>query len=428
MPTNTKSLREQRANIWSQMTEIHDRAIAEDRDFTEEERQAYERAEGELDDLGARIEREENHARRQAEFERVERDGLEGIGRESEDLQEQREQAGPTGTESYERAFRSWLRGGIKSLSNDEQRTLQVGWNEVEGRAAGVGTNSAGGYTVPPAFRNRIVERLRLITAVRDVATVITTDTGASLPWPTVDDTTNIGAILAENTQVSEQDVVFGQASIGAYMYTSKLIRVSFQLLNDAAFDVEGFLARILATRIGRIQNQHFTTGTGTGQPLGLVTGGAVGVTAPTGNTTGLTATGGLDALFDLIESLDPAYASGNLQWMLPQAGRGILRKLRDGQNRPLWEPSLQVGLPDSFLGYGIKLNNDMPALAANSKSIAFGDFEEGYLVRDVNDFFLLQLNERYADYLQTGFVGFQRSDGTVQNTNSYKLLQQSAT
>jgi len=93
-----------------------------------------------------------------------------------------------------------------------------------------------------------------------------------------------------------------------------------------------------------------------------------------------------------------------------------------------MWEPSLQAGAPDTLAGYGIKLNNDMPVPAANAKSIAFGDFEEGYLIRDVADFFLLRLDERFADFLQTGFVGFQRTDATVQNSYAYTLFQNSAT
>lgn len=427
--TAVKSKREQRANIWSQMCELMDTAEREGRSLSAEEREKYQRAEAELDTLGSDIELEETHERKKAEMERVEREGnLGGVTRESEEVTpEQREQFGPAGTKVYERAFDKWLKRGMNVLDHEERSALQAGFAASdEIRAAGIGTGAAGGYTVPPAFRNRLIERLKLITSVRDVAMVIRTETGASLPWPTVDDTGNIGAILAENTQVSEQDVTFGQASLGAYMYTSKLIRVSYQLAQDTGFDLEGFLVRAMALRIGRIQNQHFTTGTGTGQPTGLVTGGVVGATLPTGNTTSIVAAG-LDTFYDLIESIDPAY-SGNWRWMFAQTVRAQLRKLKDGQGRYLWEPGLQVGAPDSLFGYPIKINNDMPAQAANSTSVAFGDFEEGYVIRDVADFFMLRLDERYADFLQTGYVGFQRTDATVQNTNAYKLLKQSAT
>jgi HK97 family phage major capsid protein len=443
MPTNTKPLREQRANIWSQMCEIMDKASNAGRAMTGEEESRYQGLEGELDSLAHQVEQQEAHASRARTEElyaersereqnpRVDRSSIPGsepdTRLERENSEEQRDLYGFSAEPQYIRAFRSWLMSGTKFMESDELRTLQKGFQTVtpdNQRAAGIGTGAAGGFTVPPEFRARIVEKLKMITAVRDVAQVITTETGANLPWPTFDDTTNIGAILAENTQVTEQDVTFGQAQIGAYMYTSKLIRVSYQLIQDGFFNVEQFLTRVLATRIGRIQNQHFSTGTGTAQPQGLVTGGTVGVTLPTGNTVLIPA----DSLQDVIDTLDPAYQSGNLRWMMPQAERRTIRKLKDSQNRYMWEPSLQAGLADTLLGYPIKLNNDMPAPAANAKSIAFGDFEEGYLIRDVRDFFLLRLEERYADFLQVGFVGFQRTDAAVQNANSYFLIQHSAT
>jgi HK97 family phage major capsid protein len=443
MPTNTKPLREQRANIWSQMCEIMDKASNAGRAMTGEEESRYQGLEGELDSLAHQVEQQEAHASRARTEElyaersereqnpRVDRSSIPGsepdTRLERENSEEQRDLYGFSADPQYVRAFRSWLMSGTKFMESDELRTLQKGFQTVtpdNQRAAGIGTGAAGGFTVPPEFRARIVEKLKMITAVRDVAQVITTETGANLPWPTFDDTTNIGAILAENTQVTEQDVTFGQAQIGAYMYTSKLIRVSYQLIQDGFFNVEQFLTRVLATRIGRIQNQHFSTGTGTAQPQGLVTGGTVGVTLPTGNTVLIPA----DSLQDVIDTLDPAYQSGNLRWMMPQAERRTIRKLKDSQNRYMWEPSLQAGLADTLLGYPIKLNNDMPAPAANAKSIAFGDFEEGYLIRDVRDFFLLRLEERYADFLQVGFVGFQRTDAAVQNANSYFLVQHSAT
>jgi HK97 family phage major capsid protein len=322
----------------------------------------------------------------------------------------------------YTDAFARYLRNGMGALDHADQRTLQAGFVQGPSNAQGVGTGAAGGYTVPPAFRQKIVERMNFIAVMRQFAEVIATDTGASLPWPTVDDTGNEGAILAENTQVTEQDVTFGQANLDAYMYTSKLVRLSLQLLNDNSFGLEGWLATALGTRIGRVQNRHFTVGTGIGQPDGLFTSAAVGVTA--GSATAVT----YDDLVELTESLDPAYlGGGNLRFMMSQAARKGLRKLKDGQQRPLWEPSLTAGAPDTLMGYGLTLNNYVPAPAVGAKSIGFGDIREAYVIRDVSDFALLRLTERYADYLQVGFLGFQRSDGTLQNAAAFKVLQQAA-
>lgn len=165
-------------------------------------------------------------------------------------------------------------------------------------------------------------------------AEVIYTDSGANLQWPTNDDTANVGAILAENSQVTEQDVTFGTASIDSYMYTSKLVRASLQFLQDNAINADSWLAERLGVRVGRILNQHFTTGTGTAQPDGLVTGATVGATS----TGSFATTGGIsyDSLIDLVESLDPAYGGGpGLKFMAHQTARKAIRKIKDSQGRP---------------------------------------------------------------------------------------------
>ena len=414
MADATQALREQRANIWNQMTEIMDNPKGENGALSAEQAQTYDRLEKDLDVKGDEITRAEAHAKRTEEFSKVDRSGVVTP-----------EDAGDLGDEpakGYTDAFARYMRNGIGALDHDDQKVLQAGYVQGPQNAQGVGTGSAGGYTVPPAFRQKIVEQITYVAAMRQLAEVITTDTGANLPWPTVDDTSNEGAILAENSQVSEQDVTFGQASLDAYMYTSKLVRVSLQLLNDNAFNLEGWLAGALGRRIGRVQNRHFTVGTGSSQPDGIITSASAGVTAA-----GVAAVT-YDELVDLTESLDPTYLNaGNATFMMSQAARKLLRKLKDGQNRPLWEPSLQAGTPDRLLGYGLVLNNHMATPAAGVKSIGFGDIREAYVIRDVSDFALLRLSERYADYLQVGFLGFQRSDGTMQNASAFKVLQQAA-
>ena len=411
---DVNKLRQERANIWEQMKAIMDGAEREGRSLTGEETQTYDRLEKDLDTKGDEITRAEAHAKREEAFNRVDRSGVVPPA-DSGDQGDEPEKG-------YTEAFARYMRNGISALDHSDQKVLRAGWVEGPQNAGGVGTGAAGGYTVPPAFRQKIVEQMTFVAAMRQLAEVISTDTGANLPWPTVDDTSNEGAILAENTQVTEQDVTFGQASLDAYMYTSKLVRLSLQLLNDNAFGLETWLARALGARIGRVQNRHFTVGTGTGQPDGIITSASVGVTAAA--VAAIT----YDELVDLTDSLDPAYLStGNARFMMSQAARKVLRKLKDSQNRPLWEPSLQAGTPDTLMGYGLSLNNYMSAPAAGVKSIGFGDIREAYVIRDVSDFALLRLSERYADYLQVGFLGFQRSDGTLQNASAFKTLQQAA-
>ncbi len=424
MATNTAEIREQRANIWSQMCSIMDSAEAQGRPMSAEESQTYDRLEKDLDAKGTEIARAEAHLNRAAEFAKVDAPGaalaavggIPGVDKAPETETDK----------AYASVFSRYMRQGQAALNGQEQQLLHTGFDaDLPQNAAGVGTGSAGGFTVPPAFRQKLVEAIVSFSSMRALAEVITTETGAQLPWPTADDSANEGAILAENTQVSEQDVVFGQANIDAYMYTSKLVRVSLQLLNDNAFGLESWLASRLGARIGRAQNRHFTVGTGTNQPDGIVTGAAVGVAGATGTTATIT----YDSIVDLIDSIDTAYIeNGNVNFMMSQAARRMLRKLKDGQNRPLWEPSLQVGTPDSLLGYGLRMNNFMPAPAANAKSILFGDFREAYLIRDVQGIALMRLAERYADFLQVGFLAFARADGTVQNGAAVKAYQHSAT
>jgi HK97 family phage major capsid protein len=207
-------------------------------------------------------------------------------------------------------------------------------------------------------------------------------------------------------------------------MYTSKLVLVSYQLLNDSAIDVDGTLRSLLAERIGRIWNTHFTTGTGTSQPTGIVTGATTGVTG----TTGQTLTVIYDNLVDLIHSIDPSYRNANCKFMVADATLAAVRKLKDTQGHPLWQPSVQAGTPDTLLSYPVVINQDMPVMAANAKSILFGDIRSAYVARIVNDVQIVRLNERYADFLQVGFFGFARADGTVQNANAIRVYANSAT
>lgn len=421
MPT-PMDLREKRANIWSQLQEVLDRT---DNDPSGDDLQTYNRMDTELDRLDDQIGKLEKNEKRGANYNRVDRSGVVADDDSGESDEEQ--------DAKYGEAFNSFLRFGMNELEGDEKR-LMAGMRPDPKRngprnAAGVGTSAGGGYLVPPLFRSTVIEAQKWFGPMLEEAEIITTETGAILPWPTNDDTANVGAILAENTQVTEQDVVLGTAQIAAYMYTSKLVRVSFQLLQDRK-DFDTWLARKLGERLGRILNQHFTTGTGSSQPLGIVTGGTVGITG-TGSfgTAGAFGTTGGDNLISLVESLDPAYGSSrNLKFMGHQQMRKAARLLKDTQGRYMWEISLQNGVPDSLLGYPFVLNNDMAVPAASSKSLLFGDIRESYLGRIVQDLSTMRLTERYADYLQVGFLAFERADGTVQNASAYRVFQTSVT
>lgn len=415
---DVQKLREQRANIWEQMKTLQDAAEADNRDFTGDELGAYSKMESDLDSLGSRIERAEKMAALDAKLDKLDvPDGIFGSRDESED------------DARYGTAFTNFVRRGMNRIGAEDREMMESRFIADQGiqNAAAVGTGAAGGYTIPPAFRQIMVETMKAYGVMLTESEVINTDTGASLPWPTNDDTGNVGAILSENTQVTEQDVAFGTASLDAYMFTSKLVRASIQFLNDSP-NSERWLARKLGERIGRILSQMATVGTGTAQPDGIMVSAGIGVTG----AGSLATTSGIsyDNLVDLQESLDPAYGSDpNCKWMMHQSMRKAVRKIKDTTGRPIWEPSLQAGAPDVLLGRAALVNNDMATVAQNSLSLGYGNIRAAYVLRNVTgSASLLRLTERYADFLQVGFLAFERWDGTLQDSNAFKTFKTTPT
>lgn len=426
-------LYDRRAQVWEAQKALLDATA--DRTLSGQEKEALAKMDTDLDEIDFAIRAQERGKERSARYDALGEPPVSTRGSESHPLTPE----GPAGTAAvrnavrsaassgdfvnqrdYERAFDSYLRRGVAEM-NSEQRSIL----EREFRDLSVGTNTAGGYTVPPGFSQRITDAMKAFGGMLDVSNVITTDSGQSLVWPTADDTGNVGAILAENNAAPTQDITFGQKTLGAYMYTSKMVKVSFQLLNDSAFDLNAWLPDKFAQRIGRAINAHFTNGTGGGtQPVGLVPNLTVGKTGATGQTLTVTS----DDLIDLIHSIDPAYRNERSRFMLADTSVKVVRKLKDTTGQYLWQPGLTSGSPDTLLGYGVKINQDMPAMAANAKSVAFGDFNAAYVIRQVQGVQVLRLNERYADALQVGFLSFARYDGNVDDTNAAKLYQNSAT
>jgi HK97 family phage major capsid protein len=342
-------------------------------------------------------------------------------------------QAAQDGADTDMRAFLSWARNGLMGMDDDLRPVAQRHLAPVQG--AGVGTGAAGGFTVPQEFLAILETALRDYGGMRNACTVIKTDSGADMPMATNNDTAVSGSIIAENTAQGTQDVTFAQVILRAFMYTSGIVPVSYQLLQDTAFDMGTWLAMQLATRLGRIENNHFTLGTGTtSQPQGIANatvGATIGHTLPTGNTTGFTYTG----LVTMEHSVDPAYRR-NSRWMMSDVALRQVRLILDTQNRPIFVPGytggtgeLIGGQPDTLMGRPIIINQDMPVPAANARSVAFGDFSK-YIIREVRGTQIVQLRERYADALQVAFFGYQRVDGRLidAGTNPIRLLQNSAT
>lgn len=315
---------------------------------------------------------------------------------------------------AYTRAFETYIRHGVGAMNGEERDAFQPYFSGgVDTRAMATAPGTAGGALIPQEFYARLFEAMKAIGGVaQSRATVVQTGSGAPMPIPLVDDTANAGALLGENTQITAQDFTFATKTLNSYVYTSKLVLVSFQMLQDAFFDIEGWLARALGTRVARAINAHFTNGTGVSQPEGVIVGAqSYGTTATgAGNVTGIT----YDNLVNLIHSVDPAYRD-NAEWMMNDQTLKIIRQLKDSQNRPLWQQDMALGVRPTILGYPYVINQDVPVMAASAKSLLFGDFSY-YLIRQVQDVRVLRLDERYADFLQAGFFAFVRTDGLTAN------------
>src|SRR5574344_635438 len=282
-----------------------------------------------------------------------------------------------------------------------------------------VGTDSEGGYLVPDEFEKTLISSLSEENVIRKHAHVFTTSSG-SHKIPVVS-TRGTASWIDEEGSITESDDAFGQQLIGAHKLGT-LIKVSEELLQDSAFDLEGYFRTEFARRIGNAEESAFLTGNGTGRPTGILnaTGGAdVGVTAA--SATAITA----DELIELFYSLKSPYRK-NAIWVLNDSTIKAIRKLKDSNGQYLWQPSLRDGEFDTVLGKRIFTSAYAPEIAASAKSIAFGDFSY-YWIGDRQGITFRRLNERYAETGQVGFIATKRVDGKLILPEAIKVLKQKA-
>lgn len=376
-----------------------------------EDEQRYSKIEADIEALGKRIQREERLL--DSEFDKEERHHQHAarVGGKAADV---------IVSDEYRQAFTRWMVGGEKELSSEHRSLMQL-VSDAEKRAQGL-TNSTGGFTVPRQLANEIVTSLKDFGGPREVATVLSTASGAPLSFPTVNDTSNTGALLPEHDPATDLDLVFGEVVLGAYTYTSRAIKVGRALMQDTAFDMEGYIRERFVERIGRATTAHYTTGNGSTQPQGVVSAAAAGFTAGSGNQNTIS----YPFLLQTEHALDPAYRRRGARWMMNDSTLRAIKTLVDGQQRPLWLPGIAVREPDTILGYQYTINQDMANLGASNKPIVFGDFSK-YLIRDVLDMTFIRMEEAYAANFQVGFVGFMRTDAKLLDTRAVVFFQNSA-
>lgn len=374
---------------------------AEGRELTDEEVTRYEELENKLN----AVQRSVEIRSRQAAYETpVAPTGIH-VGTPAED-------------DTLERAFDAYLRTG---MANQDIQEL---------RAQGEGTSAGGGYMVPQGFRQKIVERMVSFGGLAAEVESFNTDSGNPIEYPTLDDTSNEGDITAEHDALADgADLSFGNVSLGAYKYTSAgagsnlPVRVSVELLQDSAFDVQALVSRALGTRIARKQAAHWTTGTGVGQPKGLV---AASLTEDRDLDTADTPD--YEDLVDLQDLLDEAYEP-NAKWIMRKNTWSQLRLIVDGNSRPIIQDA-SAGISEKparrLLGAEVILDEGMPLLssAADTFPIAYGDFREAYVIRRVaNLVVLVNPYSRQANG-EVEYSAWERADGNIQNRNAYVIMQ----
>jgi HK97 family phage major capsid protein len=371
-----KDLQARRLNVWEQAKALNESTIAEtraDASFSGEEQASWDRLNGELEQLDQRIAALTDAEARSAAI-------PEAVGHVPA--------AAPEGR-SVADEFRAVYRGEKRGF---DVTAPQGFW---ESRDLTKGSATAGGNTVPTSFYGRLVEHMIEVSGVMMAGpTILNTTSGESFDVP-VTTAFSSGALTAEAAAISESDPAFAKRTLGAYKYAA-LMQVSRELLEDTGVDLSGFLARQAGRAVGNALGAHLATGTGSSQPAGIVTGASAGVTGATSVAGAFSADNLIDLQFSVIA---PYRNSPSCAWMMRDATLAAVRKLKDTTNQYLWQPSMQVGTPDTLLGKPVYTDPNIAAVALSAKSVIFGDIS-AYFVR------------------LAGGVRFERSDEFAFNTD----------
>lgn len=388
-----RELREKRRKAIADLRSQNDKWAAQDGGYTAENQAEYDKRWADIEKMGAAIDREEKLAEE-------ERKG-------AESLRESRVAKGPEGdpprdgadAEARTVAFRKFLVGGLGSMSEAERRALSSG------------VDSQGGYLRPPKeWAEGLIKAVDDAVFIRQMATKHTVVTAASLGM------TSLDADPADATWTSElgtgdedSSMAFGARELHPYP-VAKRIKVSNKLMRQVP-NVESLVMQRLGYKFGITHEKAFLTGSGANRPLGVFTASSNGIPTSrdvqTGSATSITADGLKDAKYALKGNY-----WGRAAWMFHRDGQKIISKLKDGQNRYLWEDSIKNGEPDRLLGFPVKMSEYVPNTFTTGLYVGIlGDFSY-YHIADALDFTVQRLNELYAETNQTGFICRMESDG----------------
>ena len=416
---NALELRKKRAGLVEQAREVLSTATEEKRELTAEEQGSWDKLHAEIDRLKVNIDLLERQEQLEAEM-------WKSTGLLAGDKQFAGESRGgkpgeedPESREKFGReTFHSWMAGGMSALNPEQRNYMATRFSTVgtEGRALAAGSDSAGGYLVEDELVKKIETALLPYDGVRKTrATVLPTNTGADFPMPTSNDTGNSGELLGENSPAADQTITFGSKTLKAYIFSSKIIKASLSFLQDCSIaGIENWIAERAAERIGRIEGYYHIKGTGSGEPEGLEESTILGATASAVDAVTY------EELIDLEHSVNSAYRT-NAEFLLSDGALKCIKKLKDGEGRPLWVPGVASREPDTILGYHYAVAPSMPTPAASAITIYFGDFSKFYL-RDVSSITTMRLTERFTEYLQVGFLLFHRHDSVLLDAGTHPI------
>ena len=389
---NVNELRAMRAKAWETAKNFLDSHRDETGILSDEDTRTYEEMEAKIVNLGKEIERQEK-------MDAMEREMAMPVNTpitskpENTKMEEKKGRA----SDAYKKAFWNGMRSKYASVSN----------------VLSEGTDSEGGYLVPDEYENTLVQALEGENVIRGRSHVITTSNGThKIP---VVASKGEASWIDENGAYPEDDDTFAQVNIDAHK-VGTIIKVSEELLNDSAFNLESYFAQEFGRRIGTKEEEAFINGNGSSKPTGILTSAEVGVT--TASDKAITA----DELIDLFYSLKGVYRR-NAVWVLNDTTVKAIRKLKDNNGQYIWQPALKDGDHDTLLGRPILTTGAMPEIAADAKPVIFGDLSY-YWIGDRQGVTFKRLNERYADMGQVGFLASKRVDGKLVLPEAIKVLK----
>jgi HK97 family phage major capsid protein len=325
--------------------------------------------------------------------------------------------AGARAQESGSKAFvESYLRKGIEG--------------GIELKSLSGTTGGDGGYAVPREIDATIDATLKAISPIRSVANVVKVGTSGYRKLVTTGGVAS-GWVAETDTRAETATPTFREIapSMGE-LYANPA--ASQAMLDDAAFDVEGWLAQEIATEFARAEGQAFVAGNGTNKPKGFLTYTTTAESdavrafgsiqyVPSGAAGGFTATNPQDRLIDLVQSLRAPYRQG-AAFVMNSATLSVIRKFKTADGAFLWQPALSEGRTDTLLGYPVIESEDMPDIAANALAIAFGNFRAGYLIAERAETAILR--DPFTRKPFVHFYAVKRVGGGVTNSEAIKLMK----